>query len=306
MAGTPEFRHIHCSSRNDRSAADLEADVDHWMQGSSIITMTEVANDNHAAKLREKGWGYWNAKKNHGQDDAAIAWRKDTWYNPWHATRKLTTRQYRDVDTGQLTTDYVHACGAVLKHTKTGSKLLVTVARLPDGLSAASGWNELEAGWRARKAAYMECNITWAAWTEQVQRENHCDGIIVVGDWNLDLKADWVRAYLGEVWGPKYHLTWKHFPTFGSGLGGNRIIDGTLARHLDTLEGGAILMDKVRSSDHRPYKEQLIFKPGEIQEEDVTGDRYVGEIWWGFGDYEDDEIYTIEKFVAGAAGGETL
>ena len=85
-------------------------------------------------------------------------------------------------------------------------------------------------------------------------------------------------------------------------MGGNRIIDGTLAKHLHIQED-TILMDKVRSSDHRPYKEHLKFKTGPIVVDPTTGDTYHGEIWWGFGDYTDDEIYTIEKF-AGAAGGE--
>jgi hypothetical protein len=279
--------------------------MDRWMNSCSMITITEVANDRHAATLREKGWGYHNAKKNNGADDAGIAWRKDTWYNPWRATRKLTNRTYLDVETGERTTEYVHACSVVLKHVTSGSKILVSVARLPSGLDAAAGFNELEQGWRARKAAYIECNVTWSAWVEQTRIENNVDAIMVVGDWNLDLKADWVREFLTTHWGERFHLTWTHFPTMGSGLGGNRIIDGTLAKHLKIEDDSAKLMDKVASSDHRPYIEHLKFKPGDIIGEPTTGDTYHGEAWWGFGDYVDDELYTIEQF-AGSAGGEVL
>jgi hypothetical protein len=76
---TPAFTHIHCSSRFDRSAESLETDLDDWMSQSSLITVTEVNNDNRAAKLREKGWSYFNSKLNQGQDDVGIAWEKANW-----------------------------------------------------------------------------------------------------------------------------------------------------------------------------------------------------------------------------------
>jgi hypothetical protein len=306
MAGHPQFNHIHCSSRYDRPASDLEKDMDDWMEKCSVITVTEVENDNRAATMREKGWEYYNAKRNNGQDMAGIAWKRETWYCPWRATRKLHTETFRDVEGVVGLEEYVHAAAVVLRHTTSGSKLLVSVARMPSGLAAAERWSTLEAGWRARKAAYIECNNTWSRWIENVRIANKVDGIIVAGDWNLDLKMNWVRLFLTQNWGERMPLTWKDFPTTGTSPSSNKVMDGTLARHLESFDG-ATMMDRVRSSDHRPYKETLKFKLGEITVDPTAGDTYEGEIWWGFGDYVDDEIYFGEKdWQLGSVGGEVL
>jgi hypothetical protein len=127
----------------------------------------------------------------------------------------------------------------------------------------------------------------------------------VVGDWNLDLKAQWVRDFLLTHWGENFNLTWTKFPTYGSSAGGNKVIDGTLAKHLHIEDDTAVLMEKVRSSDHRPYKEHLKFKAGRILADPTTGDTYHGEEWWGFGDYEDDEIFALIPGT-GTPGGEVL
>src|ERR1044072_3717002 len=89
------FTHIPCSSRFDRDADTLEADVDDWMNQCSIITLTEVANNNHAATLREKGWSYYNAKLSQGQDDVAIGWNSDVWKRRAGYTRKLSVNRFQ-------------------------------------------------------------------------------------------------------------------------------------------------------------------------------------------------------------------
>ena len=62
-----EFDHIHCSSRFDRSAASLETNVDDWRQRSSIITMTEVNNDNRANDAAGEGLGLLQLASGWGQ-----------------------------------------------------------------------------------------------------------------------------------------------------------------------------------------------------------------------------------------------
>lgn len=309
MAGFPLYTHIHCSARYEPSAQALEKDLDKWMKNSDIVTLTEVSNDKRAQKLQEEGWGYYNAKKDNGADDAGIAWNKDTWTCPWRAVRRLHTKTYIEVESGKVNTIFVHACSVTLKHNKTGRKLLISVARLPSGLAAAQGWNTLEQGWRARKAAYMECNSTWSQWVEQTRIENKVDGIMVVADWNLDLKMQWVQQYLAEVWGQQYVLTWRFFPT--GGTSGHKMLAGTMARHLAIQQaehgGTAELLEPISGTNHRPYTETLKFQPGEITADPTAGDVKIEyPAWWGFGDYIDDEIYTLERFAAGRPGGEVL
>jgi hypothetical protein len=143
---------------------------------------------------------------------------------------------------------------------------------------------------------------------------------MVVADWNLNLKEHWVRSLLHDRFGKEYRQAWQLFPTNGGsleggpvgplgapGMGdGDRIIDGTVYRGLKTVNHPQ-LMARTRSSDHRPYKETFRFADKAEHPDDDTahGDTKVGDAWWGFGDYMNDEIYPT-PVGTGSAGGEIL
>lgn len=303
MAGFPEFNHIHCSSRNDRPVAALEADLDTWMAQCSLITLTQVQNDRHAAAMREKGWAYYNSAKDNGSDHAGIAWRVDTWAKTWSNVRRLIQQPYQLYATVSSPA-YIWAAAVILRHRTSGRKLLVVCTAMPPHLEGR--WTSLEEYWLNRKRAYMAGCDALSNWCEQLQRLKDVDGIMIACDWNLNLRDDWYRDFLIDCFGPQYHFGWTHYPTAGTSLGGNKIIDGTLVRHLK-VEVGAVLLPRVESTNHRPYKEQFKFVKGEIPWMDPpTGSTQPGVAWWGFGDYDDDEIYAIERELTGAAGGEVL
>ena len=321
----PEFAHIHCSSRFDRSAASLEADLDNWMENSSIVTLTEISNDKRAQKMQEKGWAYYNAKKSDGQDECGIAWRLDRWKRISGVTMKLNNAVYYRLDGRNA--DPVVSASVVLRHRDTGHRLLVSVTHMPAHVEGAGGWRTTENKWQARKNAYTSSMTNLAAHIQDLWNKKKPDAVMVVADWNLNLKETWVRNYMRSAWGTNLKQAWLRFPTAGGSMSGgvpaplgapgagtgDRIIDGTLYRGLK-VDIEPNLMARVASSDHRPYKEGFAFSApagnptDEVSDEGddaVEGDIKHGEEWWGFGDYMDDEIYQIGTYT-GKPGGEIL
>lgn len=300
MADPPHFTHIHCSSRFDRSAESLETDLDDWMSKSGLITVTEVNNDNRAARLREKGWSYFNSKLNQGQDDVGIAWSKDEWAQRTGSTKKLSHTTFQR-GTRPV---YVYAATVVLRRTDSGHKLLVSVSHMPAHVEGSGDFATIDDQWRARKKAYLDGLTSWSTWVKDQERKHNTDGSLIVADWNINLKDQWFRSLLNDHWGDQYDQAWKNFPTAGGSLGGERIIDGSLFRDL-IVTGEPDLMDRVRSSDHRPYKESFRFlgkaeKPVKAtdgaQGQSVNpANTFHGPEWWGFGDYADDEIYDVDR-----------
>jgi hypothetical protein len=316
-----EFTHIHCSSRFDRPAAQLESDMDDWMAVASLVTVTEINNDQRAGTLREKGWGYYNAKHGDGADECGIAWRLDTWGRMAADVTKLTNQQYFRLD-GRVA-EPIWCCSVVLRRVDTGHRMLVSVTHMPAHVEGKGGWRTTEYKWQARKNAYLSSLQNWGQRIRALITQHKPDMIMVVADWNLNLKQNWVRDLIRHNF-TGFTQAWQRFPTTGGSLGGgpvaplgapgvdyaDRIIDGTL------IAGGAVtvepnLMARVASSDHRPYREGLAFAhpaghPATPSDDgDAEGNTSAGDPWWGFGDYRVDEIYEV-GVVTGSAGGEVL
>lgn len=293
MADQPHFTHIHCSSRFDRSPASLEYDLDNWMQHSSVITLTEVVNNNRAARIAEKGWSYYNAKDDQGRDadNCAVAWRTDIWKRRIGKVLRLSNNTFDRVY--GLQNLYIWASTVVLTH-DSGHRLLVSVSHPPAHIEGPNGFKTAGEGWAARKKAYLTALTNWSTHVEDISRKQQVDGRLIVADWNLNLKDKWVRDMLKQHWGAEYHLGWKHFPTEGS-RDSARIIDGSLYWNMST--DGAELMPRVRSSDHRPFRETFTMGKAEPHEfyDPATGNIRPGREWWGFGDYTYDEAYEKVK-----------
>ena len=317
MATLPKFTHIHCSSRYDRSVASLERDMDSWMTQSSIITLTEVATDARARTMNEAGWGHWNAPSHVMRaDECAIVWNKTYWREQMHMTRVLhgPFRQERRTLKG------MSACTNLLRHQQTGHKLLISVTHMPlhAGIKTPghrdAHW-DMSARARYRRVAYQKSMTVWGSHIRDQMRKQKPDGVLIASDWNFNLKLTWVRNYLNNSFGPKFHQAWTRFPTHGGSLHGgpvaplgapgrgygDRIIDGSIIDSGLKVSTHPNLMARTASSDHRPYKEGFTFtrkagSPGGPIEggEDASGDLQDGVPWWGFGDYMDDELYPVD------------
>lgn len=339
MADLPEFHHIHCSSRYDRSPASLEYDLDNWMASCDLITVTEVTNNQRAARLREKGWGYYNAKAGADADNCAIAWETATWHRVSGKVIRLSSNTFDRLN--GMHNIYVWAATVVLRHAKTGHKLLVSCSHMPSHIEGAGGFNHTDLGWQARKQAFMTGLTNWSTHVKDQSKKQNIDAQLIVADWNVNLKADWVRQLLGNHWGADYEIAWKVMPTSGGALHGgpqapagspgqgqhDSIIDGSLYSGLSVTKGPS-QMARVSSSDHRPYTERFKFdwyagtpartkkknknkrvQVGQNASVDVPGyGVFHGPAWWGFGDNMDDELYFNPKDepATGEAGGEVL
>ena len=323
MANLPTFKHIHCSSRYDRSPESLETDLDVWMANSSIVTLTEITNDRRAAKLQEKGWGYYNSKLSGDADNCGICWRLDTWKRTYGAVRKLSAGTFDRVH-GQHNL-YIWAATVVLKNVSSGHRLMVSCSHLPSHIMGAGGFRTTEAGWQGRKIATLTALNNWSTHLQDLERKQKVDATLVIADWNLNLKDSWVWNLLHDRF-TDYRSAWNYMPTSGGALAGgatvpkgspgagqgDRIIDGTLYSGVQVTDG-PVQMARVRSSDHRPYHEsfQFLHKAGQpIKDHTPTkpaaGDvKTKGHAWWGFGDYLNDELYD-ENVGTGSAGGEVL
>lgn len=339
MAKLPTFHHIHCSSRFDRSPASLESDLDTWMGASDLITVTEVTNNARAARLRETGWGYYNASIGVDSDNCAVAWDTSTWHRVYGKVVRLSSGTFDRLN--GMNNLYIYSCTVVLKHTASGHKLMVSVSHLPSHIEGPGGWAHID-GWQARKRAVLTALSHWSTHVSSLSLIQRTDAQLIVADWNLNLKATWVRQLLHDTWGSDYALAWQNMPTSGGSLHGgptapagspgqghhDRIIDGSLYSGLNVASHPQ-LMARVSSSDHRPYTEQFTFdsaagEPAKASAKNKKkkavqvgqnasiyvpgyGNVFHGTAWWGFGDYMDDESYfNPGDEQTGEAGGEVL
>lgn len=299
----PSFFHIHCSSRFDRSAAELEEDLDQWMEKAQIITLTEVSNNRQASRMREKGWEYANAKQHDGQDECGIAWDLTHWTRTQGWVVKLSNHRYYELN-GRPAKP-VYALTVLLRRKKSKHKMLVSVAHLPEAVEGDQGWNTEEARWRARKEAYISSNVNWKQAISKCVRQVKPHAVMITADWNLNLKEYWVRDFLQSKWGmTDLELAWKVFPTESSSFQANKLLDGTLYWGLDPKDYAwpamnPTLLGQRRANNHRPMQEEfwmLTKKEARDLDWSSEGDNeLLGTPWYGFGDYEDDEIYALQR-----------
>jgi hypothetical protein len=266
------------------------------MADSSLITLTEITNNNRAARMAEQGWRYFNARDDVGNDadNCGICWKTEVWHRKDAWIRKLSARRWIRIQT-QRPGPPLWSCNVVLKHVLSDRTLLVSLSHLPPAVQGY--WrNPGPEQFRARKEAYTDAMHQWKNGVIQAERKWQPDGVLVVADWNLDLKEDWVREYLDGLWKECGLIrAWTNFGTAGSSLGGNRQIDGSYYGGM-TKAIEPFLMPRVASSDHRPYKESFtimggmdIAKPG--AQDPSEGQTSPGKPWWGFGDYQYDEMF---------------
>ena len=287
----PQFIHLDRPSRDDRSAAALGEDLVGWRAKASVITLTDVENDKRAAKLGADGWGYYNSPNDDGSDVCGIAWNADLWGRYWSGRKRLTNRTYQ-LYSGK-TGKKLYACSTVLKYKTTGHTVLVSAVRFPDHVEGDTGFRTDDERWKARKAAYIGAVQGWRDYVKDLRKRRPTDGVLMVADWNLDWKLGWVQEQMHAWWSPVgMKEGWIHLPT--KGTFGDRISDGALYRGMTT--SGSEVGSNVSSSDHRPFQTAFTFLGAHDPEDDggTEGGGTYGEAWWGFGDYEDDEIYHID------------
>lgn len=297
-----KFTHVHTSSFYGSTVGELEKDLDRFMKVSEIITMTEIGEPRRYASTAERGWAHYKYSVAGGRGDVAVLWDTGKFAKVWSSGKKLCNRWPNKRGGWMLG---IVCTTVILKERNSGHKILVTVVHLPNGVEGRStnGYGSTLKRLAERKRAYNIAINAWETHTVNVMRAQKPDIVLMAADFNLNVKKKWVRDKLaGDLKRVGVRLDWKKFPTMGT-HGHGRLIDATYSRGVKTP--GSIVMGDIRSSDHHPYKTtyENVAKPrtplkpstGGQAPDDSSGDNdHPGEPWWGFGDYDDDEMFHIE------------
>ena len=256
------LRHVHSSGKFNVSESVLERDLDRFMAGSDLVTMTEVHTRRRASALEEPGWHrFW--RPGHLAGECGLTWRTKKWDLVSGTSQRLTGRTFRTARNGGRKS-VGHATTVLLGSVDSGRTVLVSVAHLPSNVESSSGrgWNHRVPD---RVRAYKAAILGWRRDVRGMIEQHRPDAVMVTGDWNLDMKRSWVRHWLRSKWDDVgiTNLGWKApLPDGGTlvdhrfGRTRKRLIDATfLARASYTWD--AHLMHDVASSDHNPYRETV-------------------------------------------------
>jgi hypothetical protein len=300
-----EFNHIHSSGLHVKSSASLEAATDRYYDECSILTLTEVRHVARVRAVAEKGWGTISSLQQNGQSDVTVSYRLDTWTKQSEKFLRIYHGTYK-LKTGKTAIPLVVATG-ILKHKSSGHRMLICAGHMPPTVGGANSWVSAGAAWEGRRKAYQTGIKNWNAYVTQQIRVQKPDIVLISADWNLGWNRGWVRNYMKNAWRTSgVKSAWESFS--GPGSYGGRFIDGALYRGLRT-DGTHVIKDDP-SSDHRPIKTLFTTvakaktpltpstpsnptpdDPSTSPDPDPNGNP--GDEWWGFGDYEDDEIFHI-------------
>lgn len=251
------FKHIHSSGRFDRSEASVKAAVRSYVsRDASILTFTEFASESRERILSSIGGelGYRLVSGDlSSRDDCAIlfsdAWRPlYTGTSPVLSSGSYYTARGRPVGT-------FGAANAVLLDVTTGKRLLVSVAHLPPSVEKGGGL----LGVSRRVAAWRKQQKAWKRTWNVLAKRYHVDAILIVADWNVDIKKVGFRSLLRGLQ-PGMKLAWGNGPFPKGGTHGRRLIDFSFYRGAIKPQGLPYLLPDDNSSDHRPYAESFNWK----------------------------------------------
>jgi hypothetical protein len=231
-------QHAHTSSRYDRTSASL-AHLAHQLRARhpDLLTVTEVDNPRRARALRARGWAVYRPPGT----DVAISWPRARWRLAGARSQGLGM----GTGAGWVVLDPRHPRSAGTQHS---GRILVTLAHLPAHVQDGDSWRAGE----HQVTRWRHAVRRWAHQLEVVTARRDPDLVLVVADWNVDLRrAHWravVRSYF-----PGLSITWRRpLPAAGTHAG-HRLIDATLTDG----RGRARLLPRTASSDHRPYTERV-------------------------------------------------
>lgn len=232
------FKHIHSSSRFDRTTVSLDNALDAYIRHQpDLITLTEVARERREKPLRRTGWDVITGDKS-GWDDCAIMYSTNRY-------KVLHSESFDMGGTGR------YAQIAVLLDKAEQKRLVVASVHYPASVE-----------YELFKKVTSRDTVLWtkAVWSlkrrvNALKRKFKARGIVIAADWNVDFKKEWVRALIKAIH-PSYSNTWQA-PYPARGTHGRRVIDATLFKgRLKTASPARLLKDD-DSSDHRPYINSL-------------------------------------------------
>lgn len=229
------MRHRHQSMRFDRSEADIDMALGDHRAHCSVLTGTEGGAPRWGKLLRAPDWEVGREPGEWGSGDPWVSWETSMWKSISGWTVELSETSYA----GRRP----HARVQRLRHWR-GHEVTFICHHLPAHIETMMRIRRTT----AREVAYEE-SLRKLRKVVLRQRRRHPEAsIVLVGDWNLDLRKRWVRRKLRRAFkGTGLELVpIRDEP----GTHGRRLIDWALT---DLEAFGNVLPYNV-ASDHRPVQ----------------------------------------------------
>jgi len=209
------------------------------MRYANVITLTEVDSEKREKALAFDGWGFITGDKT-GRDDCAILWDKQDWEKIHASTFNVTPYMAGNIG----------ASVAVLDHKETGKRVLFSVIHTP---SSVEGNGRVSGG---RRDEWYKAVKEWKARCKEIAKRLNCARLVLVADWNINLKAKWVHSVVKGLF-PRWKFVWnlKRLPV--GGTHGPRLIDWTIFTGKLKVVRGPKIHRSTAASDHKGYDEVL-------------------------------------------------
>lgn len=242
-----KFRHVHSSSKFNRSPESLHRAYVGYTQKSDLVTFTEVEFEPREKALRVKGWGVITGDESN-RNDCGICFDESK-FSVEHSEQFLVKDSSYAKSPGGRKTDPLYATIAVLG-SDSGS-LVLAVVHTPSSVEG----NIFSKNKVARTIVWFRTARSVKRRVNTLRKKHSATAAMVVADWNVNFKKVSVRALFKALY-PAWTMGWRDLNIVG-GTHTNRVIDATFVKGKIKVISGARLMADDDSSDHRPYTEQL-------------------------------------------------
>lgn len=239
-------RHVHASGRFNQSPADFDRALNRFRrEKASVITVTEIDNDARAKMLDAPGWSSTYGDKG-PRDDCGIAWQDAVWTKVFGNTLPLSHRTY--VNERGDRTGVTAGAFAVLEH-HNGRRVLWGSMHTDHGMQDELRQDRIRSD---LALAYMSITRSFRGRAVSLAQERKADAMVLSADWNLNIRAAWVRAWFAAYRkGTGLRLNWQP-PYPHRGTHGTELIDASLYRGL-VLAKPSVVLAPDQGDDHTAF-----------------------------------------------------
>lgn len=243
------FDNIHCAGRFDQSVVAFDHQMDSMMDEAHAVGVTEIDKNARARHLNPPGWdGVWGDKG--PRDDCGITTLKSKFRTIHEET--YTTSHHTYVNERGHKTDTTEAAFKVVEDTDSGELVLLGELHTPHGMGPQLRADKVRSD-VAR--AYVDISRGYLRRANQLMRKYKIKYAALSGDWNLNFRFAWVRAYFRQNFAG-WQLNWNYLGLPDHGTHGPEIIDGTLLRRLKPTHRE--MLKRFTGDDHSGYLEHLV------------------------------------------------
>jgi hypothetical protein len=233
------IKHAHLSTRYDKSVDALRRVVRGFTEYADIITLTEVDSEKREKALKFDGFGVITGDKT-GRDDCGILWDVSVWQLIHKETFNVSPYMAGNIG----------AAVVILEHRKTGKAVLFSVIHTP---SSVEGNGRVEGG---RRDEWYAAVRNWRNKCKKLAKQYGAPRMVLVADWNINLKARWVRAVVSSLF-PRWKYVWDLRKLPVGGTHGPRLIDFTIYKGKLKVAVRPKIHRSTAASDHKGYDEVL-------------------------------------------------